>query len=457
MVVVGGGPAGLAAAFWRRRIDPAARVVLLEGAERLGGHVRSERREGFLCEWGPQAVRPAAGWNELVAALDLDGSVVPADRDAGLRWIGTRGRLRPAPAGPLGFLASRVLRWSAKWRALRETRVPSGGRGDESVTEFVARRFGPELVPLAGAMVRGIFAGDADELELRSAFPALAEIEREHGSILRGLKARRRSGPGSPALVTLSDGMRTLSARLAGACDDVRTSTEVQAVRQRGEAWFVDTDGGTFEADEVHLAIPARRAAAVLAEHDPVLATALREIPFVPVANVHLGVRSADLPRTARGFGFLLTPGEAGAVLGCIYVSDLFPDHAPEGHALFRVMIGGAAGEAAVGADDSTLVDAATAALRQYARVTAPVVFSHVSRVRDAIPQYAVGHRARLVRIASRLATQHPGLRLRGNSYLGVALGDQLGADAPSLPTALVDAVDPVTSAQPSGVVHGSA
>ena len=63
-----------------------------------------------------------------------------------------------------------------KLRLLREPFVGRGSDDDESVFDFVARRFGPEAAErAAGPALIGVYAGDAAALSVRAAFPRLAK------------------------------------------------------------------------------------------------------------------------------------------------------------------------------------------------------------------------------------------------------------------------------------------
>jgi oxygen-dependent protoporphyrinogen oxidase len=436
VVVVGAGPAGLAHAFWHLREHPGDRLTVLESAAVPGGWVRSERVDGYLCEHGPQALRPSPGLDEMLAAIS-DLPPVTADPRARQRWIGRGGRLLAVPGGPGQLLATSLLSLPAKLRLIGERWVRAPAPASESVAAFAQRRFGARTVPLVQAVVRGIFAGDAERLEVSSAFPELAAAEREHGSVMRGLGAARRAGTRRRGgLISFAGGLHTLCARLAAVLGDrLRTRSGAVGVTRDGDRFAVHIGSGALvHADRLVLACPARAAAPLLTGIDPALAGELAAIPFASLASVWLGGPLPSPPPRLQGFGFLLEPGEPGPVLGALYCSQLFPDHAPPGHALVRVMLGGVPHADAVDREDAELIAAAEAALRRYTGVAAAWPFRRVVRVRAAIPQYELGHGARVRSIEQRLAG-HPGLVLCGNSYRNLALGGQLGRGSGALPT----------------------
>lgn len=433
VVIVGAGPAGLANAYWRSIDDPAATVTVLESQARPGGWVQTSTIDGYVCELGPQGVRPNVEFATLVASLALEDRLLPSSRAARTRWIGRGGRLIAVPMGPGGLLSTRLLSLGGKLRILREPFIRRATIEAESVSAFVARRFGTSVVPLVHAMVGGIFAGDADRLEIASAFPALARAEREHGSVMRGMRTRGPSAPTTTpklpkaALYSFRGGMSGLIDALAHALGDrVRSSCPVTSIARASGGYLLRLrDGSTVHSNEVVLACPARISATLVEGLDPELSRDLAQIEYASLASVYLGFRADGLPPTLNGFGFLLEPGESTAVLGAICCHSVFPGHAPPGHALVRVMLGGRDHPHAVDLDDPTLIGLASDALRRYTGLRTEIGFRHVVRVRDAIPQYESGHAERLCRIERRLR-EHPGLSLRGNSYRAIALPAQL-------------------------------
>ena len=439
VLIIGGGPAGLAAAMWESRTSSRPRVRVLEAGPRIGGWVRSERRDGYLCEHGPQAIRASAEFTDFVSMLGIEEELVAASPESSTRWLGRRGRLRAVPTRPLPMLMSGLLSLRGKLRLLREPRVASQSSADggESVAGFCERRLGREAVPLVQAMIGGVYAGDAQQLEVASALPILTQFEGEQGSVLRGIRARRQAkkssaGPSSAQQVfSFRDGIEGLVNRLAAAAPgQVELDAAVDSVAYDGGAWAAKMrDGSEHRAPRLIMACPARVSARLLAAVAPALSAELAEIPFASLASVYLGMPMTTLPSKLSGFGFLLETEPGNPVLGAIYASQLFPDHAPPGHQLVRVMMGGSLHPSAVDCEDTDLIDSAVAAMRRYVGLDVAPTFTHVVRARQAIPQFELGHKPRRHRITDMLG-QCPGLRLCGNSYHNVALTAQLSRRA---------------------------
>ena len=331
IVIVGGGIAGLSTAYFLQRFLREAggslECFLLEQRERLGGVIRTERESGFLLDAGPDSFlveKPAA--LKLCEELGLQNRFLPTNADQQAVYIWSNRRLKKMPAGLLltvptqlsSFLASDLFTWRGKLRmALERYRPRRVVDADESIADFVGRRFGQEAVEkLAGPLMAGIFAGDARRLSMRSTFPRFIELERCYGSLIKGLRREKRSGgTGSqPLFLSLRGGMGELVAALEERLDPstVRVGQKVLALRRlprkaSGRYEIVLAEQDPLQADAVVLAIPSSRAAMLLEEFDGELTSGLQEIRIVSTGVVFLGYRERDLARPLDGFGFLVS------------------------------------------------------------------------------------------------------------------------------------------------------
>src|SRR5947207_1317829 len=201
VVIVGGGIAGLSAAYELSRT--AASFVVLEAAPRPGGVILSEQIDGFVVDGGPDAllVQKPAGI-KLCEELGLGPQLVPT-KPPRVAFIQRSGRLHPLPAasvlgiptrlGP--FVRTRLFSWTGKLRMGAELFVPPRRDDtDESIGSFITRRFGREATMyLAEPLLAGIHAGDVDRLSIRALFPQFADAERSDGSVLRAFRRRAAS------------------------------------------------------------------------------------------------------------------------------------------------------------------------------------------------------------------------------------------------------------------------
>jgi oxygen-dependent protoporphyrinogen oxidase len=442
VVVVGGGISGLAAA-WRLR-EAGHAVTLLEAEDRVGGKVHSERIDGFLVEHGPNGVldsRPA--FRALAQSLGIAHRILPANAEAAHRFLFLRGGLRALPEGP-GGLFSRDLMSPVGWaRLLAEPFVPGRKPGpDESVFDFAARRLGPEAArTLIDPMVAGIYGGDARQLSLAGAFPRLRALEAAHGSLVRGAlagipaKIRGRRAAAAAAgpkvgrsLSSFPDGMGELVTALRiGLGDAVHTGRTVQSLAREGETWLVRATGGDpIRADRLVLALPTYAAGPLLAPWSTAAAEALSAVPYAAVGVVGYGVRTEQLPRTLDGFGLLVPSTEHRRVLGVLWSSSIFAERAPDGHALMRVILGGARNPELLDLDDETLLAVVRSELSVVLGGPMPApVFSRIVRWPRAIPQYTLGHTERRVQ-AEAAVSALPGVFLAGNGLFGVSVAECL-------------------------------
>ncbi len=344
IVIVGGGVSGLALAYRLQQRLPAAEVVVLEREPRLGGKVGTLQSDGFRVEAGPNGfldTNPAT--LDLCRELGLGDRLTAASEASGRnRFLFLNGRLRQLPSGLWSFLTSGALGWRAKLGLMTERfRRPRHDGADESIDDFVRRRAGREVAEtLADAFVTGIHAGDPTLLSVKAAFPRLAAMEREHGSVTRGFAAARRKR--RAAMWSFREGLGLLIETLR---ERLRTppvaGVTVRSVRRSSAGgWEVRAEGrDAWTADAVALTCPARQQAALLADEDAELAAKIAGIAYNRVAVAALGYRAADIPMSLEGFGYLSPQRERRDVLGVQWCSSIFPDRAPPGMVLLRAPV----------------------------------------------------------------------------------------------------------------------
>jgi oxygen-dependent protoporphyrinogen oxidase len=412
VVVIGGGLAGLTCALELR--ERGHDVQVLEREARPGGKVRTERLGDWQLELGPSSLTANAPATEaLLQRIGLAGEVVPSAEAAKHRFVVRNRKLREVPDSPPKLVTSRAISLADRWHILREPNAaPPPVDIDETVAEFASRRFGPELARrLVEPMVTGVFAGDYAQLSVKSAFPRVAAMEREHGSLVKALialeRARRSAGGPRPSsgLTTLRGGMERLPAALAACLGPaLRPGTEVESLQRETDGLTVRTTAGPVAAERVVLALPADDAARVCRSLDPTLADAYAAIPIAGVASVSLGFAAGEVTQSLAGFGFLVPRIEGLRLLGALWMTSSFPDHkqAPHGHVLIRCLIGGALDPGALELSDEGLIACAREGLAGAMRLSAEPCFTHVARWPSAIAQYVIGHADRVGVIEAR-------------------------------------------------------
>jgi oxygen-dependent protoporphyrinogen oxidase len=430
-VVIGGGIAGLAAACELRR--RGLEIVLCEAGSRAGGVAQTERRDGYLFERGPNTFRVNAPLRGLLAARGLDAKLLAASPASRERFLLGEGGLVPVPLGPGALVRTPLLSRRAKLRLLREPFVQRGDVPGESAAAFVARRLGPEVAErLVAPFLIGIYAGDAHRLAAESVFAGLVAHERAHGSIARGLLAAalRRGPRGLPGIFSAAGGVADLVQALADELGPaLRLATPVGSLRQDAGGWEVETPGETLRARSVVLATPAPEAAALLRELDGEAARLLEGVGYAPVASLSFGVDPAGAREPIRGFGFLAPPGREPALLGCLFMSQLFPGRAPAGRELCTVLAGGTFHPELLELADDALADRVRDALVRVLGLRGGIRRLGVTRWPRAVPQPVAGHSERIAALRARLGA-HPSLALAGAYLDGVAFADAAASGA---------------------------
>ncbi len=423
VVIIGAGVTGLA--LGRRLANEGKNVVVLEADERVGGPIRSLKTSGLVVECGPQALRVTEHTITALEELSMQDRIVEGSAAVNTRFILWDGKLRPVPRALLDrsfFKKRELLRMMAEPMIAR--RDPP--RPDESAFDFVTRRFGKAVAErLLDPFVAGIYAGDAHQLEMAAAFPDVVKWERS-GSVVAGGIGSRRGAWRAPAWApkrgyTLKNGVQSLVDMLAGSLpgDLLKLSTPVDRVERRGAGFLVRAKGGNYDASRVVLTVGGARAAAIFAPgpNVPDIAHDLNAQPTSFVASVHLAFKASEAP-SPEGFGWLSPTSQRKDVLGVVWVSSVFPAHYP-GRTVLRVMIGGAREDVSKMTDEQLLLRARKV-VAEVEGIRADPAYTHIQRA--TLPQYNVGHAARLARL------RESGVDFVGWPYTGNGVDAALGA-----------------------------
>lgn len=446
VAIVGGGITGLATAYYLEKT--AAQLgwdlsaYLIESEARLGGKVLSEQDGGFVLEGGPDELLTYKPWAlRLVRELGLEGEVIT--RNTSRFYLLHRGRLRLVPeelAGAVprslwGLWTSPLLSWQGKARASLEPFIPQRrDAADEAVGTFLRRRLGHEWTQRLGEpMTASIYAGDAERLSLLALFPTLADWERSHKSLSRGLRQARALARGarpSQPFVSLVRGLASLTQAIVPHLPSHHVFLGRRAIsisrspNSASSRFGVLLDNGErLEASHVVLTTPSYSTATLLRDIAPAAAELLVQLPYVSTASVTLAFRDDQVTRPLDGSGFLVPRGEPFPLTGCSWSSAKWPRRVPKGFALVRAFLGQAGDQNMLEQDDAGLTRRATEALRPILGLRGQPARVWVHRWPRAMPQYEVGHLDWLAAVDRALA-DFPGLLLAGSAYRGIGVPD---------------------------------
>ena len=454
VAVIGGGISGLSAAH--RCLDRApflpfpVDLTVIEAADRVGGSVGTSREatpEGpLLVEWGADAFITEKPWAlDLARRLDLAPRMIAPREGPGLRralvvrggrlWDVPEGFLLLAPTRARPILRSPLFSPAGKLRMALDLVLPRGTGQDESIGAFVRRRLGRECYErLAQPLVSAIYGGDPDRLSLRVALPQFAEMERRHGSAIRGLRAaevrrnRQESGARYDLFATFEAGMQTLVDALASriGADRIRRSVEAKELRPAHRRWEVILGSGErLAADAVIVALPPGRAAALLRGTDAALAETLSGIPTISSTIVTLAWRREEIPHPLDAFGHVVPRAEGRRILAASFSSRKFPTRAPEGVALVRAFVGGGGSPDPADAPDAALLADVREELGDLIGARAAPFHESIHRHPRGMPQLETGHEGRVTAIREAVS-RHAGLALAGNYFTGVGVPDSV-------------------------------
>ncbi|MFF8536296.1 protoporphyrinogen oxidase [Streptomyces sp. NPDC015532] len=465
VVVVGGGIAGLAAAH--RLLGRGARVTVLEASDRLGGKLLAGEIAGVRVDLGAESMlarRPEAV--DLAREAGLGERLRPPATATASLW--TRGTLRPMPKGHVmgvpgsASAVSGVLSEEGLRRIERDADLPRTEVGEDiAVGAYVAARLGREVVDrLVEPLLGGVYAGDAYRISMRLAVPQLYAAARTHTSLteaVREIQAKAAAaGQTGPVFMGIDGGVGRLPLAVAGSVTarggEILTGTPVTELRRTAAAgWRVVAGDRVLHADAVVLALPAPAASALLRAEAPAAAAELAAVEYASMALVTLAYRAEDatLP---EGSGFLVPPVDGHTIKASTFASRKWgwiADQDP-GLLVLRTSVGRYGDTEVLGRPDADLVEVSRHDLREATGLDAEPVETRVTRWDDGLPQYPVGHHARVARVRDHVG-RLPGLAVCGAAYDGVGIPaciasayaavDRLGGDGGALEALRADPV----------------
>jgi oxygen-dependent protoporphyrinogen oxidase len=440
IAIIGGGIAGLSAAFYlekARRAGADLQWALFEKSDRLGGVIQTERRDGFVIEAGPDSflsAKPDAA--RLCQELGIGDQLISSNDASRKTYILVKGSLVPIPHGLEFMVPTRIwpmtttplFSFSTKLRMATELiSVARKDSGDESVGDFVRRHFGQEMVDrVAEPLLAGVYGGNAERLSIRAVLPRFAEMERQHGSLVRAtLKAKALARPGAkpqPLFTSLKNGMQQLVEALVATLppSSIRMRQQNLSLCPVNDDWQIESAGNTEKFQAVLLAAPAPAAAGLLRQFHPGLIEGLARIEYTSTAAVALAYDQAELP---PGHGFLVPRSEGRKIMACTFVHKKFSHRAHGDKKLLRCFFSSSRMPDLLTHSDETLQQFARQELKKILGLAAEPKFARIFRWDRAMAQYETGHLDRVAEM-EKIIAEMPGFHIIGNSFHGIGVPD---------------------------------
>lgn len=467
VAIVGGGITGLAAAYYLQQPDdtPPVSYALIERAPTAGGKIVTEHIHGygdgpFVVEGGPDSFITQKPWAlQLARSLGLQERMLGANDHLRKTFVLHKAKPTPLPDGVLMIVPTRFMPFAlsplisplGKLRMGLDFFIPAKtDDADETLADFIRRRLGDEaLDKIAEPLMSGIYNAEAEKQSILATFPRFRDIERKHGSLIRGMLAGRsashkasHSAPAKPAangatpaapakplpmFMSLRGGAQELVDALVPALTgDIRLNVGVTAITPTttaaGRRYELRlSDGATITAEQVILATPAFVSADLLRPLTSQAADLLAGIRYVSTGTISFGFRRDELKHPLNGFGIVIPRSEQRPINAITWSSTKFDHRAPTDHALIRVFFGGSRNPDMVERSDEDLVAIARRELHALMGVDATPLFHRLFRWHNATPQYDVGHLSRVGAIEAALPS---GIHVTGSPYRGIGIPD---------------------------------
>lgn len=432
VLIVGAGLSGLSVANFLKNDRPDLSLCVLEKSERPGGAILSHSEDGYLAEWGAHGFLDNCEESRtLVSLAGLENEVEKAPLGKFVRYICLNGKLNLIPQSPKKIFCSGLVPFSAKLRVLGDVwKKPLAG--EPSVSSWVEHRFGSALLPFADAVFTGTYAGDIDRLKIDAVMPAVRKLEKENGSVIRGLLKKMKGGSQKggkkekvlPAMTSFVTGMAMLPQALAGKLElnkEIFYRTEINRISLAEEGWEVSTPQHTVQCHYLVLALSINQALALINQVSEIASPPQPSVPEACIATIALGF--TENVKVPFGFGYLAPEKENRFALGALFSSHMFPGRAPDRHVLMEALVGGSRHPERLELDDTEMIGRVCKDLSQLIDLPESPCFSHVMRPRAGIPQLEEGYPA-LLAWRDKVQGEHHGLHICGFGWNGIGIND---------------------------------
>ncbi|WP_042476644.1 protoporphyrinogen oxidase [Bacillus ndiopicus] len=442
IVVVGGGITGLSAAFYlqqeAKKYNLPIEIILIEASLRLGGKIQTLRKDGFIIERGPESFFDQSGSvRSLAVDLGIEDEIVR--HNTGQTYVAVGGELYPIPSSILlggapevsSLITSGLISLTGKIRAIGDLLLPkSPEKEDEPIGDFFRRRFGKEVVEnLVEPLLAGTFAGDIDHLSIQAMFPQFFQLEKEHRSLLLGLKKNgKHLYPhviGEQAYYeTFQNGLEALVEAIEEQLDvcTILKGVRVESIDKGsdGSLSIRVNNGEPIQADSIIMTSPFNVAKEVFKAHD--LMQDLPNMSYATIATVTMAFKREQIEKYKDAMSFFVSRNSDFVITSCTWSNRKWDNVAPDDYDLLRVYIGRVGDEAVVELSDTEIEKTVLQDLSRLLGIQDKPIFTVVTRWKQGMPQYTVGHEQRLHTMQEELMQQFPSVQLAGSSYEGISV-----------------------------------
>jgi len=438
VVVLGAGISGLTPAYFLAK--EGFDVTVLEKKREVGGSVETIKEKGFLFDRGPNSgLETTPVLSKIVSDLKLGDDLVYANKEASKRYILRDNMLHPLPMSPPAFIKTKLFSGKAKARLFAEPFIGRSKDGYyQSIADFVKRRLGQEFLDYAiNPFVAGVYAGNPEELSVKSSFPKLYELEEKYGGLIVGTiksikerKQRAEKSKQSARMFSFTEGMQKLPNAMAAYLGErIHTFCDVTSIEKNGNGFKIKYNNAghlkEIDCDILLSTIPAYTAADLFKSWDDKLTEHFNAIYYPPVLALMLGYNKESIRQSLDGFGFLVPAKERRSFLGAIWSSVIFPNRADDDKAAFTLFVGGARDPEVGNIDKEILIKKVRGEFEKIMGITEDPVYVGYKYWTRSIPQYNIGY-IEHERYFDEFEKNNPGLCFSGNYRGGISIGDCL-------------------------------
>jgi oxygen-dependent protoporphyrinogen oxidase len=432
--ILGAGISGLSLGFYLKELGEE--VLIMETSDRVGGAVKTDTKEGFTYEFGPNSILNTSDKiTEMIKKIGLESELIKANSIAKNRYIIKNAKLIALPTSLIKFLQTNLFSFKAKLRLLKEPFIPKGTNKLETLADFVKRRLGDEFLDYAiNPFVAGVYAGDPEKLSVKYAFKKLYDLEQKYDSLIKGqfkgAKERKKSGEvakNSAEMISFKNGLGSLVTHLEQHLEDsILKKLRIEAIHRLNDGWSVSFHNilETADFDILINTVPAHKQQNLpftFLKKDS--RKFFQEIYYPPVTVVQTGYKREDIAHELDGFGYLTPEKESRKILGCLFSSQIFDYRAPENHVLLTNFIGGARQPEQALLSDSEVLKLVSDDHKELLGTKNEPIFTEIIRWEKAIPQYSIAY-AEIKKKIEEMEEANPGLIFSGNWVHGISMSD---------------------------------